>query len=304
MTARVLRQESPPVNRRWSTRLVVKPTWLILLATGTLTGGDARAQAIGRTTAQVPARNATLETSTTSAPDTIEPLDLQPLHEKTAGDVDRLIPLLAAVDYHVRQEATARLIEIGAPAFSKLREAYRYSDDLEVRLRLERIVHTSYLDYHVYSQKGFLGISLLTYRPTGKDDPPIPDSTPAVRITRVIEGTAADRGGIEAGDVVVAMEGKPLTLERTARADRTLRSVGPVVDGFSRRIAAHRPGDRLTITLYRGQTRRDVEVRLGRWSQELRRQGNVVAIDEALVVARDRFHGWWNHHFHTPPEGD
>ena len=153
-------------------------------------------------------------------------------------------------------------------------------------------------------QRGGRGCSLLAHPPTGADDPPIPVSTRAVRITRVVEGTAADRGGIEVGDVVVAMEGKPLTLERLGGVDRTPRSVGLVVDGFSRRIAAHRPGDRLTITLYRGRTRRDVEVRLGRWSRELRGQGTVVAINEALVVARDRFHGWWSRHFHTPPAAD
>ncbi|MCH7808861.1 MAG: hypothetical protein IIB60_06515, partial [Planctomycetes bacterium] len=71
------RPENPSVNMRWSKKLVVKPTWLILLATWTLCVSDARAQAMGRTTVQVPLRDATSEPSTTGSPDSIEPFDLQ-----------------------------------------------------------------------------------------------------------------------------------------------------------------------------------------------------------------------------------
>ena len=36
-----------------------------------------------------------------------------------------------------REAASTRLTEVGAPAFAKLRLAYRQTDDIEVRLRIE-----------------------------------------------------------------------------------------------------------------------------------------------------------------------
>lgn len=236
------------------------------------------------------------ETSLDAA-DPLEPLQLQPLIDKTAGDVDALIPQLASASYQDRKAARLRLLEIGPPAFTKLRDAYLINDDLEVRLLIEEIVHTSYLAYHVYSQKGFLGVQLREYRRRGAEDNRIPKGVDAVVLARIISGTAAERAGLQRDDVIVALEGKPLPVTPKETFDPAVNNAGQVVDGVSRMIAARRPGDRLTFTLWRGMEVHDIEIRLGRWSEDLRRQGNVVAINESLAVAHQRFGAWWQRHF-------
>jgi hypothetical protein len=215
-----------------------------------------------------------------------------PADKETAAEIDELIPMLGMPSYHTRERATSRLIEIGVVAFAKLRAAYRQSDDLEVRLRIERIVRTVYADYHVYAQKGFLGVAVQPYWPVGQDDPPLPAGRPAVRLVRVIGNTAADRGDLQVEDVVIAIDGEPL------------RGAGlEVVDDFSGRIAEHRPGGRLTFTIYRGQELRHVEITLGRCPPEIARRGSVRAIKEGLQAAGEQFRSWWAEYFH-PKSGE
>jgi hypothetical protein len=236
-----------------------------------------------RTYAQEPAR----QPSVTQEDPVDAPEFRLSVDKETAAEIDELIPMLGVASYQTRERATARLIEIGVVAFAKLREAYQQSDDLEVRLRIERIVRTVYIDYHVYAQKGFLGVAVQPYWPVGEDDPPLPAGRPAVRLVRVIGGTAADRGDLQVEDVVIAIDGEPL------------RGAGlEVVDDFSGRIAEHPPGGRLAFTIYRGQELRHVEITLGRCPPEIARQGSVRAINEGLQAVGERFRSWWPKYFH------
>jgi len=232
----------------------------------------------------------------------IAPLELDEINEKTAQDVRELIPLLGSPDFKQRGEATDRLLEIGAAAFPLLRDAYLDTDDLEIQLRIEFIVRRAYLDFHVYSQKGFLGISLSGYPITGKPDPRISPGAMAIQITRVIEGTAAERGGLRVKDIVVAADGVPIAELPTGVGTPQPNTTAQVTK-FSEYIASHRPGDRISLTILRDEkdaessSSIELELRLGRWSEELRRQGNVPAINELFVASSIRFISWWDYHF-------
>jgi serine protease Do len=69
----------------------------------------------------------------------------------------------------------------------------------------------------------------------------------SAQVADVVEGSAADRAGIEAGDVITALDGQPLTDSRL----------------LSQRIANMRPGDRVQITYNRNGDERTVNVTLG-----------------------------------------
>ena len=69
----------------------------------------------------------------------------------------------------------------------------------------------------------------------------------AAQVVEVVEGSPADEAGIEAGDVIVAVDG------RTLRNHLELSAL----------ISAERPGERIALTLDREGDRRQVSVRLG-----------------------------------------
>jgi len=75
---------------------------------------------------------------------------------------------------------------------------------------------------------------------------PLPDQVVGALVTEVVEDTPAAQAGIEAGDVIVAVDGVPIDGERI----------------LERIIRSHEPGDRVEITLWRSGRERTVSVRL------------------------------------------
>jgi putative serine protease PepD len=75
------------------------------------------------------------------------------------------------------------------------------------------------------------------------------DTRPAqggAEVVRVPSGTPASRAGLHQGDVVVAVDGKPVT-----------DGIGLIVA-----IRSHQPGETITLTVERGDSREEVEIRL------------------------------------------
>ena len=70
---------------------------------------------------------------------------------------------------------------------------------------------------------------------------------PGVRVQQVMPGSAAEDAGIAAGDVIVALDGEPVT---------DLRS-------FSELLKARSPGDAVEVTVVRDGVERIVEAVLG-----------------------------------------
>ncbi len=76
--------------------------------------------------------------------------------------------------------------------------------------------------------------------------------TAAARIVEVIADSPAERAGLQVGDLVVAIDGKPLSLDR---------SLGTAV-------GAYRPGDRIELTLERSGREQKAKVTLGEASDD------------------------------------
>jgi serine protease Do len=91
-----------------------------------------------------------------------------------------------------------------------------------------------------------LGVTITNVTPEDAEYYGLP-SVSGAKVNEVAEGTPAFEAGIRPQDVIVSVEGKPV--------------------GYSgqlqQRIAEFRPGDRVTVTLYRDGERRQVEARLG-----------------------------------------
>ena len=214
------------------------------------------------------------------------------LDRPTAERVDGLIATLGHADFQTRERAMHRLMEIGVPAFGRMRRVHRQTTDLEIKLRIERIVYTVYLEHYVYARKGFLGVQMRPYGIEGDTTVTLPPGTPAVTLTDVIAGTAAFDAGLAAGDVVTAIDGSRFTGNGL-----------DVQNQFIDTIAAHGPGDHLIFTIRRGDEELDIDVALGRCPPEIARQGTVRAINEAIPLAQQQFEQWWQRSFTKDTSG-
>jgi len=210
-----------------------------------------------------------------------------PLAEPVAAEAALLISQLGSPDYPQRERASERLQEIGASAFALLRTAYHETDDLEVRLRIERVVREAYLDHHVYRHNGFLGVSQDRIGVTSDEDPRIPAGQMGIRVRQVLENTGAERAGLQSEDVIVALNGRPLE----AGAHPSER--------FGDTICHLGPHARVVLTLLRGQRRLEVEATLGRRPLEHYGFGQGEAY-ESLVQASLAFEDWWLRQFRRP----
>lgn len=208
-----------------------------------------------------------------------------------AAEVETLIPQLGSNDYEQREAATKRLEDIGRGALERLRSAYLSSDDLEVRLRIEDIVHSAYLIYHVYDRYGFLGISQDRRQFTNAQDRRIRPGHIGIRITNVTDDTGAARAGLKKGDLLIGLNGDSIKENFKANAI------------FGRTIRRLRPGTKITLTILRrtqrGSRQLDVEATLGRCPARLVKAGNIAEIPEQLMRASRQFPAWWAKHFRT-----
>ncbi len=213
----------------------------------------------------------------------------EPVDEQLAGQISSTLALLGSPSFKEREAATTRLIEIGPKAFSRLRAAYGDSDELEVRLRIETLVREAYFRFHVYERNGFLGISQARIPVMQDDDERIAPGNVGIKVRNVIRDTAAERAELKEGDVIIALDGEPLTMSGVQAT---------VVFGESIRV--RRPGARLTLTILRGRNDLEVEVTLGSRPKAYYRSQGLVS--QMLHHFQRQFGVFWVKHFRRPAE--
>lgn len=219
------------------------------------------------------------------APVSTEEFEL-PIDEESAARIDAQIARLGSPAYRERDAATAALIDIGAPALPQLRRAYDDADELEVRMRLEEIVHAAYFDYHVFNRYGFLGVLMRSYSPGLVRNVKLPEGTVGLIAAQVIKDTGAQRAGMKQKDVIIALDGEPLQ-----------GSGQRILDLFSASIRARRPGALMQLKVVRGSKVLDIQATLGRCPEKLARKGTVRGTSQEFRQTEKRFPYWWNHHF-------
>ncbi|MGD2108613.1 MAG: PDZ domain-containing protein [Phycisphaerae bacterium] len=208
-----------------------------------------------------------------------------PISDKLAAEVDELIVELSSPEYALREEATEGLVEIGVPAFSQLRAAYRATDELEIRLRIEQVVKEAYLDSHVFNKNAFLGIRHQFKSVVHADDPRVGEGHFGVTVDTVLERTAAAEAGLVPGDVIIGLDRAPL-----------VGTTGEPTLSFGESIRLRGPGTPVTLTVLRGpETLELVAVLRPRPKEHYQQRGAVVTT--MLMEAKQRFRIWWHLHF-------
>lgn len=119
------------------------------------------------------------------------------------------------------------------------------SPDPEVRMRCRSLLKDIVLMDFRKQGEGFVGIQMFIQRLDG--------ATPkfGIRVTVVTPDTPATRAGIQAGDVVLELEGEGWTDEAAMQR-------------FTDVIRKHHPGERVKMKIRRGAQEIDIEVELAR----------------------------------------
>ena len=212
-----------------------------------------------------------------------------PLDQADARQIDLLLAELGSAEFARRKSARNDFVRIGAPALAKLRDAYRTSTDLDVRLSLEQIIRTVFLNHHLLDSNAFLGISQRPLPVTNENDPRVPRGGVGIVVASVIPDTAAEQFGLQVGDMIVRLDGEPISARR--------RGFGRA--GFGESIRRRAPGTQVVLTLVRGRDTIEVEVALGRRPEYLYGERGFRA---ELFEVRERFAIWWDKFVRVPAD--
>lgn len=120
--------------------------------------------------------------------------------------VDELIDALGSPDYEERQQATDTLKAKKKPFTDELSRLYRLEHDHEIRLRLVEVAEYIFLKQALSEMGGFMGIQLNAV--SSRDVPGLGEGRMAVRVERVLPGTAAERAKLKIGDLILAIDGE------------------------------------------------------------------------------------------------
>lgn len=236
--------------------------------------------------------SAQLQISTGPLRSPIEPTELAPssgeefdlaIDEDTAAQVDAYIAKLGSPRFVEREQASRGLVEIGAQAFKKLREAYRDTDDLEVRLRIAGATREGYFNRHVFDKNGFLGVTMAALGTRRPNQPTLPAGQAGILLSQVIRDSGASRAGLLKNDIVIAVNGEPIK--------------SGVIAGFAELIRTHRPGSQITLTVMRNNEIRDFTPILGRCPEKLAQQNRVMGVSDLYRTVHGQFDSWWDTHF-------
>ncbi len=206
-----------------------------------------------------------------------------------AGRVDALVERLGDARYDVREASDEELREIGIGAADALARAFRNDDDYEMRLRIQRIAEHIYFWDRVLGKNGFLGISHQKYTRNSPcfrmKDSRIPPDISAFSVENVIEGTSAERAGIQKCDIIVAVNG--VTLPSNA-----------VLTDFADQIRGKKPGTEMVFEFFRERERITRTIKIGhRPAQYYLLRNTPEDLKRQYQAAVDTFPQWWVERF-------
>ena len=172
----------------------------------------------------------------------------QPTTRWSPDRIAELVEQLGHKQWTVRERATAALQEDDLTLLEPLGLAYRGRRPDEVTLRIKRVVEHLVMSAALGQAGGFLGVRQRVI--SRADDPRVPEGQRWVLVVEVLANTAAAAAGLQANDIIVAMDGKPLG-PKEGSAD------------FPKRIALRPPGAGIDLAVRRGDSELHLTATLG-----------------------------------------
>ncbi len=179
-----------------------------------------------------------------------QPAATQPSANRPTTELDPLAGL-ASEDYETRCRATERLLRDDELEDAAVDDLYRRATTDEQRQRLLNVARHHLIRrmcekiFNRASEQGAVGIY---HRQVAADALPQVDR-PAIEVIQVMPGFPA-YGVLRSGDVIVAVNGKPLPLEN-------------ITEHFQRLIQNKRRGEEITLTIQRDDERLERSFKLG-----------------------------------------
>lgn len=204
----------------------------------------------------------------------------------SADPVSSAIAQLAAPKFADRRAAVAALVKLAEAdpkaLLQSCAQAYRQANDPEVRWRLREAME-QVVEQHLFrAPRGFLGVQINNVFVggggrlviNGLDVPP-----GGVWISSVVDGSGAAKAGLQANDVIVAVNGRHWPGEGSA--------------GFIQHIQSHAPGTKLNLTVLRANQTNEFAATLADLPEAQRE--NLYSDQRA----REFFANWWQQNVGT-----
>jgi membrane-associated protease RseP (regulator of RpoE activity) len=190
------------------------------------------------------------------------------------AEVSRLVGQLASETYAARETAEKRLAALGKAAVTHLDPLLATTSDPEVLARLKRVykLHVPESAYRKEGEKlepGFLGVRLEVK--AADDDERLTGRQWGVRIVEVVSGTAAEEAGLQAGDLIIKVDGE--TFEGNIAAAHFVRRIqrvgagGQVSMEYYRRKGINSAAERTRRVDGGGEARPDLDEEVGDGSE-------------------------------------
>lgn len=177
-----------------------------------------------------------------------------------------LVERLNHVDYQQRVAAQAALLKWAMERPEKARESLHKmmleSPHPEQRLRSLDILRDLHAATYGKNGKGFIGI---TMGEVEAEVPGRPGLQPAIRVSVILRGHAAQKAGMQVGDCIVSLNGKWLERAEGGQAQEFIGpGMTPTLDAFRAKVSDMKPGTVVKLGVLRQGKIEQLDVTLGR----------------------------------------
>jgi hypothetical protein len=192
-------------------------------------------------------------------------------------DLPQLVADLSSPQWSIREMAELRLRAMNPAMLANLHPLLAATSDAEALWRLERVYRTL-VPQSEYAppeslRAGFLGITFEMV--SSEEEPRLAPRRSAARVSMLVGGGPAGRGGVQVGDLLTAIDGQEFVGDfQSGHLPRMLisRGAGRIV-----RLSLLRDGRPLTVTLELGGRSPEQEIEMG-WQR-----GGVHPFDEQIL---------------------
>ncbi len=177
----------------------------------------------------------------------------------------QLIKRLGDPRFAVRAQATEQFSQCPSEWLPELVRQYRAESCYEIKRALRHAIEHSFFRQQMAGEVGFIGIGPMPV--SGVIDPADGRLIEALRVERVLKGFSAAEAGLEKGDLIVEIDGRPVTALFNAQSPlalgslrmamilqphRTPTEVDQKLSAFTAEIKQRRPGSRMKLRVLRG----------------------------------------------------